>query len=148
MQKTTQDSYIRLKQQLQRWKGKSDIHPADDLLSRQFLTAACETVLPELEKLARILEEGGLQCEVLRGDEDNLAVGIRIDTLYAILTLSPSDNPACIRAVIAGDSWTDDGLEWFIPYHQIRTGGLGRQLQAAIMRILIRSERHSTHHSS
>ncbi len=139
MQTIKQDSYAHLKEQLESWKEIQPTRPVNTLPDQRFLITARETLLPELEKLASILEDAGLECGVFRGDDDDPAVGIYVDTFHAVLRLLPADNPACVRAVIAGGSRPNDDLEWFIPYHHIHNGGLDRELQAVMLRLLKRS---------
>lgn len=136
MKTATQDSYVQLKEHLASWKGISDAPQADKSAREYFSLVAQDTLLPELQKLAHILEKGGLECEVFTADEDTVEVGIRVNTFRAVLRLSPADNPVCIRAMIAGGSRPGDDLEWFIPYHQIQRGRLGHELQAAMLRLL------------
>lgn len=140
MKTTTQDSYSRLQAHLEAWKDRQETDQINPSLPEQFRLVAQETLLPELRKLARVLEEGGIECDVFNGDEDNLDVGIRLATFSAVLRLSPADRPTYIRAVIAGGRWPNDDLEWFIPYHQIRNGGLGRELQAVMLHLLKRRQ--------
>lgn len=139
MQTPTRDSYARLKEQLEGGKYLQHSNSLAASAHRTFLLAAQEVLLPELQQLASVLQEGALECEVFSSDEDYPAVGIRVDTFHAVLRLSPADNPACIRAVIAGGSRPNDDLEWFIPYHQVRNGGLSRELQAVMLHLLRRS---------
>ncbi|HQR13057.1 MAG TPA: hypothetical protein PLZ37_00775 [Nitrospira sp.] len=139
MKTATQDSYAQLKEHLASWKGNSNAPQADKSAREYFALVAQETLLPELQKLAHILEKGGLECEVFAGDEDTVEVGIRVETLHAVLRLLPADRPTCIRAIIAGGQRPNDDLEWFIPYHQIHNGGLERELQSVMLQLLKRS---------
>ena len=139
MKTATQDSYAQLKEHLASWKGNSNAPQEDKSAREYFALVAQETLLPELQKLAHILEKGGLECEVFAGDEDTVEVGIRVETLHAVLRLLPADRPTCIRAIIAGGQRPNDDLEWFIPYHQIHNGGLERELQSVMLQLLKRS---------
>ncbi len=138
MKTTIQDSYSRLQAHLEAWKDRQETDQTNPSLPEQFRLIAQETLLPELRKLAHVLEEGGIECDVFNGEEDNPDVGIHVATFSAVLRLSPADRPTYIRAVIAGGRWPNDDLEWFIPYHQIRNGGLGRELQAVMLHLLKR----------
>lgn len=142
MQTIKQDSYAHLREQLESWKKIQETRPVHTLSDQDFLTTARVTLLPELEKLARILEDAGVECGVFSCEEDDPAVGIYVDTFHAALRFSPADNPACVRAVIAGGSRPNDDLEWFIPYRHIHNGGLDRELQAVMLRLLKRSHGH------
>ncbi len=148
MQTTKQDAYARLKDHLATWHRTSNTNQADDATRQYFAVVAQKTLLPELRKLAQILEEGGLQCEVLSDEEDTIGVGLRVDTLSAVLRLSPAHQPSCVQALIAGGGRPNDDLEWLIPYHQIHNGGLERELQAAIVRLLQCSAPAPSHHVS
>lgn len=136
MKTATQDSYTHLKEHLATWKGMSVAPRPDNSAQENFVQVAREILLPELRKLACILEEGGLECEVFSGDDDTVEVGVRVDTIHAALRLLPAEYPTCVRAVITGGSRPNDDLEWFIPYHHIQNGGLGRELQAVMLRLL------------
>jgi hypothetical protein len=136
MTSATQNSYTRLQEHLATWKDRQGIYRPDTSLRQQFQLVAQETLLPELRKLAHILEEGGVKCEVFTSDMEDMDIGIRVDTLSAVLRLSPADRPTCIRAVIAGGRRPNDDLEWLIPYHQVANGGLERELQAVMLRLL------------
>jgi hypothetical protein len=140
MHRPPHDSYTYLQEQLNVWKTEPHVPSVNTTIIRNFLTTAQETLLPELRRLSAILEGGGLNCEVFPADESDLSVGIRVNTFHAVLRLSPADNPACVRAVIAGGSRPRDDLEWFIPYHQIQRGRLGRELQAAMLKLLRSSQ--------
>lgn len=140
MHRPPHDSYTYLQEQLNVWKTEPHVPSVSTTIIRDFLTTAQETLLPELRRLSAVLEDGGLDCEVFPADESNLAVGIRVNTLHAVLRLSPADNPACIRATIAGGNRPGDDLEWFIPYRQIQRGRLGHELQAAMLRLLRTSQ--------
>lgn len=136
MKTATQNSYAHLKDRLATWKNTPSADRADDSSQEHFLLIAQETLLPELRKLANILKEGGVNCEIFTGDDDHVGVGIRVDPFHAVLRLLPSDRPTCIRAVIAGGRRPNDDLEWFIPYHQVQRGGLEQELQAVMLRLL------------
>jgi len=139
MQSHTHDSYARLKEQLEGRKYLQHSNSIAASAHQTFTLTAQEVLLPELQRLASVLREGALECEVFSGDEDYPAVGILVNTFHAVLRLSPADNPTWIRAVIAGGSRPNDDLEWFIPYHQVRHGELSRELQAVMLHLLRRS---------
>jgi hypothetical protein len=136
MKTVTQNSYAHLKERLETWKNTSSGDRENAAAHANFQLVAQETLIPELRTLAQILEERGLECEVFAGDEDTVEVGIRVERLHAVLRLLPADRPTCIRAIIAGGQRPNDDLEWFIPYHQIANGGLERELQAVMIRLL------------
>ena len=136
MHTPTHDSYTRLKEQLEEGRYLQHLNSIAASAHQTFLLVAQEVLLPELQKLAGVLQGGALEGDVFSSDEDYPAVGIRVDSFHAILRLSPADTPACLRTVIAGGSRPNDDLEWFIPYHQIRNGGLGRKLQAVVLHLL------------
>lgn len=132
MQTSTPHSYARLKEQLAVWKAQ----PGNRTRQQEFLLLAKDVLRPELTRLAAVMNEADVECEVLDHDDEDLTVGIHIHALQATLGLSPSDHPACICAVIVRGSRPSDRLEWFIPYHLIRTGGLERELQAALLQLI------------
>ena len=136
MNTVTQNSYALLRKHLATWKSTSDTDQANNSAQEHFLLVAQEMLIPELRTLAQILEERGLDCEVFAGDENTVEVGIRVETFHAVLRLLPADRPTCIRAIIAGGQRPNNDLEWFIPYHQIANGGLERELQAVMIRLL------------
>ena len=127
-------SYVHLKEQLETWKKQQ---PSDTSRShQQFRHLAENTLLPELKKLAAILREAGMDCEIFQDDTDAPGIGIRIEALQAMIGLSPGEQASCIRAVMAQDGRPNKQMEWFIPYHLLRTGGLERELQAALLQLL------------
>lgn len=136
MNTPTQDSYARLKDYLATWPGRSGSQQPDDAAYARFRLIAQTALLPELRKLAAILQAHGLDCEVFAGDEDTIEVGIRVESCQAVLRLSPAHHPVSIRALVAGGRRPNDYLEWLIPYHLIANGGLERELQAVILRLL------------
>lgn len=136
MQHKPARSYAHLKDRLATWSNRQDPNYPSDSLRQHFLLVAQEQLLPELRKLAHILIDNGMECEVFAGDETDDTVGIRMDTVGAVLRLSPADRPTCIRAIIAGGRRPNHDLEWFIPYGHIANGGLERELQAVMIRLL------------
>lgn len=137
MQTSTPHSYARLKEQLAVWKANTAPQPDDRTRQEAFLLLAKDVLRPELARLAAVMNEADVECEVLDRDDEDLTVGIHLPALQATLGLSPTDHPACIRAVIVRGSRPSDRLEWFIPYHLlIRTGGLERELQAALLQLI------------
>lgn len=136
MKTAPQNSYAHLKERLETWKNTSSGDRDNASVHAHFQLVAQETLIPELGTLAQILEERGLECEVFAGDEGAVEVGIRVETFHAVLRLLPADRPTCIRAIIAGGQRPNDDLEWFIPYHHIQNGGLERELQAVMLRLL------------
>jgi|CXWL01.1.fsa_nt_gi hypothetical protein len=136
MKTATQNSYTHLKECLETWKNTSSEDRDNTAAHAHFQLVAQEMLIPELRTLAQILEERGLECEVFAGDENTVEVGIRVETFHAVLRLLPADRPTCIRAIIAGGQRPNNDLEWFIPYHQIANGGLERELQSVMIRLL------------
>lgn len=63
MKTATQDSYAQLKEHLASWKGNSNAPQADKSAREYFALVAQETLLPELQKLAHILEKGVLNAK-------------------------------------------------------------------------------------
>lgn len=135
MKTSTQDSYALLKERLESWKADSASHSDARPVEQAFLLAARETLVPELTKLAMVITDAGVECEVFE-EHDAVAVGIRIPALRAVLCLSAAANPTFIRAVLSNGCRHGDQLEWFIPYHLVRKGLLERELQAAVVRTL------------
>lgn len=136
MQTSTPHSYAHLKEQLAVWKAHAAPQPGNRTRQDEFLLLAKYVLQPELARLAAVMNEADAECAVLDHDDEDLTVGIHLPALQATLGLSPSDHPACIRAVIVRGSRPSDRLEWFIPYHLIRTGGLERELQAALLQLI------------
>lgn len=136
METTAPHSYAHLKEQLNAWKGRVASQTNDRPPDQEFDRLAQEVLLPELKKLAVILTEADLDCEILAGDDEDVTVGVHIEALHTTLRLSPAESPTFIRAAIARGRRPTAQLEWFIPYHVLRTGGLERELQAAIVRTL------------
>ena len=127
-----------LQHRLEEWKTAGHVTPPGEPPHHEFLLVVQEPLLPELKKLALILEEAGLHGDVLRGDEDDPAVGLCVDAFQAVLRLSPAANPTCHRAIMAQGSRTNNALEWCIPYRIIARGGLEREFQTAMVRLLQR----------
>lgn len=136
MQTSAPHSYAHLKEQLNAWKGRVASQPNDRPPDQEFDRLAQEVLLPELKKLAVIITEADLDCEILAGNDEDVTIGVHIESLHTTLRLSPAENPTFIRAAIARGDRPNDQLEWFIPCHVLRTGGLERELQAAIVRTL------------
>ncbi len=137
MQIPTPQPYARLRQRLEDWNAARPVQPPDAAPLREFLLTVHERLLPELKTLARLLEEAGLHCDVFHGEGENPTVGIRMESVHAILRLSPA-SPIYLRAVVASGHRPNDEIEWFIPFHLIRKGGLERELQAAMLNLLTR----------
>lgn len=136
MQTSAPHSYAHLKEQLHAWKGRVASQSNDRTPHQEFDRLTQEVLLPELKKLTVIIRETDLDCEILTGDDEDVSVGIHIEALHTTLRLSPAETPTLIRATIAQSGRPNNQLEWFIPCHMLRTGGLERELQAAIVRTL------------
>lgn len=135
MQPQEQEQYSRLREQLEEWKTTIGLYSATNPAQQRFQLLAQKTLIPALRKLARVLEDGDLACEVFCEDDEDGAVGLRIETIEVTLRLSPSDHPNCIKA-LAAQGRREDTTEWLIPYRLVQTSALERELQAAVLRML------------
>lgn len=126
--------YAQLKSYLQAW---SQLPQPDEMLAQEhFVRLTEDYLLPELQQLQVVLHDAGIDCTVVR-DEPDMGLGLRIDDLRATIGLFPGDHGGSIRAVVARDGRPNGQLEWFIPYARIQKGLLERELQAAVMRLVM-----------
>ncbi len=134
MHSSPHTGYAQLKSYLQAW---SRLPQPDDRLTQQHFARLTEDhLLPELQQLQAVLHDAGIDCTVVR-DETDMGMGLRIDDLRATIGLFPGDHGESIRAVVSRDGRPNGQIEWFIPYARIQKGLLERELQAAVMRLVM-----------
>ena len=85
MQTSTPHSYAHLKEQLAVWKAHAAPQPDNPTRQQEFLLLAKDVLRPELTRLAAVMNEADVECEVLDHDDQDLTVGIHIHALQATL---------------------------------------------------------------
>ncbi len=134
MQHTPHTGYAHLKTHLEAWPHRPQAH--ETASQDAFVRLTEDRLLPELQKLAGVLQDAGMDCTVFREETETTGVGLRIEDLQATIGLSPGEQDAYIRACVARDHRPNGQIEWFIPYARIHQGLLERELQAAVVRLL------------
>lgn len=134
MKQAPHTDYAHLKAHLQAWPHRQEA--LETASQAAFVGVMEDQLLPELHKLAAVLQGAGMDCTVFREEVETTCVGLRIVDLQATIGLSPSDGDTYLRAVVARDTRPNGQLEWCIPYAHIHQGLLERELQAAVLRIL------------
>lgn len=134
MQHTPHTGYAHLKAHLEAWHHHAPSHGTAS--QEDFLRLTEEHLLPELQKLAAVLQDAGMDCSVFRAEAATDGIGLRVERLQATIGLSPGEQDAYIRAVVSRDARPNGQIEWFIPYARIHKGLLERELQAAVVRLL------------
>lgn len=134
MPHTPHTDYAHLKANLEAWPHRPQAHETTS--QDAFVRLVEDHLLPELQKLAAVLQDAGIDCTVFREDTETTGVGLRIEDLQATIGLSPSDCDTYLRAVVSRDTRSNGQIEWFIPYARIQQGMLERELQAAVVRLL------------
>lgn len=134
MSHTPHTDYAYLKAHLEAWPERQDAH--ETAAQAAFMRLIDDQLLPELQKLAAVLQDAGMDCTVFREETETTGVGLRIEDLQATIGLFPSDGDRYLRAVVARDTRPNGPLEWCIPYARIHQGLLERELQAAVVRLL------------
>ena len=126
--------YAHLKAHLEAWPHRQEAQ--ETAAQAAFVRLIEDQLLPELQKLAAVLHDAGMDCTVFQEETETTGVGLRIEDLQATIGLSPSDCDTYLRAVVSRDTRPNGQLEWFIPYARVHQGLLERELQAAVVRLL------------
>ncbi len=134
MKQAPHTNYAHLKAHLQAWPHRQEA--LETASQAAFVGVMEDQLLPELQKLAAVLQDAGMDCTVFRDEVQNTGVWLRIEDLQTTIGLSPSDGDRYLRAVVLRDTRPNGQLEWCIPYARIQQGLLERELQAAVVRLL------------
>ena len=126
--------YAHLKAHLEAWPHRQQTPKSAS--QEAFSRLIEDRLLPELQRLAGVLRDAGMDCTVFREETETTGVGLRIEDLQATIGLLRGEQDTYIRACVARDQRPNGQIEWFIPYTRIYQGLLERELQAAVVRLL------------